>query len=116
MSLQEKPVLVLVESPFAGDIERNIKYARECARDCFLRNEYPFLSHLLYTQQGILDDSVASERAMGINAGLEWGKCAKKTVVYQDLGISRGMQYGIDHAIANNREVEFRRLYDRERS
>jgi hypothetical protein len=61
---------VLIESPYAGDVERNEKYARACMRDCFERGEAPFASHLLYTQPGVLDDTLHHERALGIDAGL----------------------------------------------
>ena len=37
--------LVIVESPFAGDTERNIRYARACLADCLRRGEAPFASH-----------------------------------------------------------------------
>lgn len=69
-------VLVILESPFAGDIEKNLKYARKCMRDCFMRGELPFASHLLYTQDGILNDDLPKERMLGIDAGLCWGKFA----------------------------------------
>lgn len=85
---------VIIESPFAGDVKRNIEYARKCMQDSFNRGEFPFASHLLYTQ--CLDDTIPEQRALGINAGLEWGKHADKTVVYTDLGISKGMNYGIE--------------------
>lgn len=48
--------LVILETPFAGDIKKNIEYARACMKDCFKRGEFPFASHLLYTQEGILDE------------------------------------------------------------
>ena len=38
------------------------------------------------------------ERQLGIEAGFEWGKAAEKTVVYEDYGVSRGMQLGIEAA------------------
>lgn len=106
----KKIPLVIVESPFAGDVERNKKYARACMRDCLLKNEAPYASHLLYTQEGILDDLIESERTLGIEAGLAWGDLAEKTVVYTDLGISRGMEYGIARAKQNNRPVIYRTL------
>ena len=86
---------VILESPFAGDIEKNIKYARECVRDSLLRGEAPIASHLLYTQDGILDDRIPEERKWGIDAGLAWKSVAEKHVVYIDLGITPGMEYGI---------------------
>lgn len=103
---------VIIESPYAGDVERNIKYARACMKDCFERGEAPFASHLLYTQDGILDDTIPNERALGIDAGLLWGAMADKTVLYTDLGISKGMEYGIANAEKHNRLVEYRTLKD----
>ena len=49
--------LVYLESPYAGDVEKNIKYARLCMKDSLDRGEYPFASHLLYTQENILNDN-----------------------------------------------------------
>ena len=110
----DKEILVLVESPFAGkdeaELARNIRYARACLHDCLRRGEYPFASHLLYTQTGILKDGVPEERKRGIQAGLAWGRCAKKTVVYTDLGVTKGMTLGIARAQEAKRPVEFRTL------
>ena len=102
--------LVILESPYAGDIERNVRYARACLRDCLTREEAPIASHLLYTQEGVLDDDDPYERNMGIEAGLAWTKVAEKTVVYMDLGISRGMQGAIDRAQEENRPLDYRSL------
>jgi len=101
---------VILESPFAGEVEQSVAYARACLRDCLLRGEAPVASHLLYTQPGVLRDEVPEERALGIEAGLAWGKEAEATVVYTDRGISRGMQFGIDRAHREGRPVEFRTL------
>lgn len=102
--------LVIVESPYAGDIERNTEYARACLRDCLQRGEAPYASHLLYTQPGVLDDLVPAERAHGIAAGLAWGLKADATVIYHDLGISRGMGQGLIAALDAGRPVEWRSL------
>ena len=101
---------VIIESPYAGDIERNIAYARMCMNDSFKRGEAPFASHLLYTQDGILNDAVKHERDLGIDAGLEWGKLAELTAAYIDYGITSGMQYGIENAYSHDRVVEFRKI------
>jgi hypothetical protein len=90
--------LVILESPFAGDIPRNKAYARVCLRDSLLRSESPIASHLLYTQPGILDDTIPDEREWGINAGLEWYTVASACIVCVDLGISRGMLLGMERA------------------
>lgn len=100
--------LVILESPFAGDIEENIKYARECVRDSLSRGEAPIASHLLYTQEGILDDNIPEERQWGIDAGLAWKVVADKSVVYADRGISKGMEYGMKLAKEQGLEVEVR--------
>jgi len=102
--------LVILESPYAGDVKKNLEYARKCMRDCFMRGEFPFASHLLYTQDGILDDTIPEERKLGIEAGLTWGGNASKTIVYTDLGITKGMKQGIDRAKKEGRKVEMREL------
>jgi hypothetical protein len=102
--------LVIVESPYAGDVEANVLYARACVRDSLERGEAPIASHLLYTQPGVLDDHVPHERQWGIDAGLAWRKVADATVVYQDRGVTTGMQYGIDAARAAGVPVEYRNL------
>jgi len=102
--------LVFIESPYEGDVERNIAYARACIMDSLSKGEAPIASHLLYTQPGMLRDEVLNERRLGIAAGLEWATVAEATIVYTDLGISRGMEYGIDHADQCGRPVEYRTI------
>lgn len=106
-----RPPLVLIESPYKGDVLRNKHYARLAMRDAFLRGEYPFASHLLYTQPNVLEDSILTERMLGIEAGLAWGAHAQVTVVYTDYGITGGMQQGIDRAHELGRPVVVRNLW-----
>jgi hypothetical protein len=101
---------VILESPYQGNAERNLAYCRAAMRDCLLRGEAPYASHALYTQPGVLDDNAPAERALGIEAGLSWGQGADATVVYADLGISVGMELGIQRARAEGRPVELRFL------
>lgn len=101
---------VILESPYAGDIELNVRYARACLRDSLLRKEAPIASHLLYTQPGVLNDEVPEERAHGIDAGLTWRTVAEASVVYQDLGVTKGMHYGIAAARSAGIPVEYRNL------
>lgn len=93
--------LVIIESPYAGNIERNVGYARLAMRDSLRRGEAPIASHLLYTQPGILRDDVPAERQRGIDAGLAWRRVADMTAFYVDLGWSPGM-------------IAARELYERE--
>jgi hypothetical protein len=102
--------LVILESPYAGDVEANEAYARLCVRDSLSRGEAPIASHLLYTQPGILDDTNPKERQWGIDAGLAWGIVADATVVYTDIGMSTGMKHGISDAELSLRPVEYRSI------
>lgn len=101
---------VVIESPFAGDVELNVQYTKECVMDCLKRGEAPYASHLFFTQEGILDDDVPEERALGIEAGLIWAQAAECSVVYTDLGTSSGMEGGIARAKKDGRPVEYRQL------
>lgn len=90
-----KPI-VIIESPYAGEVGRNERYARACMRDSLLRGEAPYASHLLYTQPGVLRDDVPEERELGIESGFEFRRVAEVIAVYTDLGISPGMQRAIN--------------------
>jgi hypothetical protein len=103
-------IIVVVESPFMGKgrtwLTRrwsgwlNKRYARAAVRDCILRGEAPFASHLLYTQPGILRDEDPLERRLGIDVGHEFMRFAGRVVVYTDRGVSRGMEEGMVRARA----------------
>ena len=105
---------VIIESPYAGDIERNINYARMCVKDSLKRGEAPIASHLLYTQDGILDDTIPEQRRNGIEAGLAWVPVADIHAFYVDLGVSDGMHYAIDRAKANGWNYEMRQLFPKQ--
>lgn len=98
---------VIVESPFHGDF-KNVKYARECVRDCISRGESPFASHLLYTQKGLLDDKNPTERKRGIDAAIGWLEVADFVAVYMDLGVTPGMVVGITRAARLDKPIRLR--------
>lgn len=100
--------LVIIESPYSGDVERNTEYARACLLDSLRRGEAPIASHLLHTQ--VLDDMRPDQRELGIEAGLAWYRVAEKCVVYEDFGMSRGMAEGTKRARSHGVPVEYRRL------
>jgi hypothetical protein len=97
-----------LESPYAGDVERNMKYARMALLDSLNRGEAPIASHLLYTQ--VLNDNNPDERKQGIEAGLEWKEVAEGAVFYIDLGMSRGMVSAAKQYIEHQIPVEFREI------
>ena len=99
---------VVVESPLAGNFRRNIRYAQLCLLDCLRRGEAPFASHLLYPQ--VLDDRMGGERLAGIEAGFAWVDFADVCAVYEDFGVSSGMERGVARAESVGITVERRRL------
>ena len=101
---------VVIESPYAGNVEQNVKYARACLRDALKRGEAPLASHLLYTQEGVLDDNLLDERALGISAGFEWLESAELQVFYTDYGWSPGMLLAKEDGIKKGTPQELRSI------
>src|SRR5271154_6524979 len=103
---------VVIEAPYADDtaagIGENLTFARSCIRDSLLRGEAPIAFHLVYPL--VFDDSIQTERTMSIRANLAWAAVADLVAVYEDHGISPGMQIAIDDAVAAGRQVQYRKL------
>lgn len=100
--------LVILESPYSGDVERNLRYARRAVADSLEQGEAPIASHLLYTQPGILDDLDPAQRELGIAAGLAWQRVAEGAVFYVDHGVSRGMLAALPMYRIRKIPIEFR--------
>ncbi len=90
--------LVIIESPYQGDLERNRIYLDRCIRDCLARGESPYASHRMLTSA--LDDAKREEREAGIMAGFAWRRVAEATVIFADYGVSNGMLAGLEDAVA----------------
>jgi hypothetical protein len=101
---------IIIESPYAGDIEKNVEYARKCIKDSLSKNEAPLASHLLYTQPGILNDRIPHERKKGIEAGYAYYDIVDYIVFYTDLGISSGMEKALERANEMSVKIKFRKL------
>lgn len=99
---------VVIESPYAGDIERNMQYLDRCMEDCIWRGESPYASHFIIPR--FLDDADPPSRLFGLEAGHAWGLVADYIAVYTDLGISEGMQAAITHYTAHNKTIVYRSL------
>ena len=99
---------VALESPYADDISTNVKYARECMVESISRGEAPLPSHLLYTQDGVLDDDDPMSRTVGISAGFAWNKKADYAVFYCDLGWSDGMKSALKNFMALGKPIVVR--------
>ena len=109
--------LVVIESPYKGDVARNTLYLRHCIRDCINREESPYASHRMLTDA--LDDNDPLERAIGIAAGLAWRSAMFNfegsmhrvfPIFYIDLGWSDGMTYARKQYDADRITYEERKL------
>ena len=60
--------LVYIASPYSGDVERNVAFAKAACRYAMNQGVTPIASHLLYPQ--MLDDGVPEERKLGTDMGL----------------------------------------------
>ena len=105
-------VPVILESPYRGGDPKYKRYLERCIADSIARGEAPFASHKMYTEA--LDDAVREQRELGMALGFVWRRSARRTVVYEDYGVSPGMQEGIDDATAIGQEVERRLIGWRE--
>lgn len=92
---------VIIESPYAGDVERNKRYLQACIRDCLARGETPYASHQILTDA--LDDADPEQRVRGIEAGYGWWDAAEAVVFYVDLGLSDGMRRALGRAVASGK-------------
>ena len=111
------PIPVMLESPYSGDIELNVFYARLCLQDSCERGEAPFPTHLVYTQipsGTYVSDDDAARRVMsrehGLQRGFVWRNLCKRTVFYVDEGMSSGMLRAEAEAIRGGHVVERRLL------
>ena len=101
-------VPVMVESPFAGDVLLNVKYAQLCMIDSLNRCEAPALTHLLYTQ--VLEDDSPVQREIGMECHSTWIEKVDIVAIYMDLGLTRGMRQAIEKA-SGKRRTTFRYLF-----
>jgi hypothetical protein len=100
--------LVYVASPFAGDVEANIRRAREHCRFAVMQGCIPLAPHLLYPQ--FMDDTDPAQRELGLFfASVLLGKCAELWV-FGDTS-SPGMRLEI--AKATKRGIPIRYFTDR---
>lgn len=88
--------IVIVESPYAGNVDRNQVYVCQACANCLGRQEVPYASHLFFPQ--FLDDLAPAEREMGMTAGYAFWRAASKIVFYTDRGWSGGMKRAFDRA------------------
>ena len=81
--------LVSLQSPYAGDINRNTEYAWRALHHSLMLGEAPFASHLLYGL--LLDDDNPHERKIGLTCDHAFLAKCDLVAFYRDYGFSPGM-------------------------
>ena len=120
-----KMSIVILESPYSGDIQKNVAYAQRAMNDARERGEIVIMPHLLWTQHYLSplhfvcdwDDKYEVK-----NGGREESlkqihllrKMADKVIFYTDYGISSGMQDGLDQCKSENIPFEERLIKNTE--
>lgn len=104
---------VILESPYQSDdadiLFRNKGYLLDCLKNCVSKKESPYASHKIFPD--FMNETI--DREVGIAAGQAWYAHAAYMVVYDDYGITPGMQAGIDYfsSIKSGAKIEYRKLY-----
>lgn len=88
--------LVYICSPYRGEVERNLQYARELTRIALDNDFAPITPHLYLTQA--VNDEVSEEREKGMMAGKELLKNCKYILIGGKYGLSEGMLEEIELA------------------
>lgn len=99
---------IMIESPYAGEVQRNYEYAKRALKDSLNRGESPFASHLLYPI--VLKDTILTERERGLAAAMEWLDVCDGVAVYQDYGVSPGMRRAMRRAKAKEKMIVYRKI------
>jgi len=113
--------LVYIESPYAEtearSVEDHVEYAKLCMLDCLRRGEHPFSSNLLFPQvpEDLEPELSKEDKRTCMKAGMHWAEYADLRVIYTDMGISKGMEWGIAKAGALGQKIEYRKLGEKEK-
>lgn len=102
MGISEYRPLVYICSPFSGDIEGNIKKAREYSRFAVAQGAIPLAPHLLLPQ--FMSEQTERELAMFMDMVL-LGRCEEIWVFGKQ--ISNGMAAEIEKAKQNNMKIRY---------
>jgi len=100
---------IYVCSPYAGDIETNVRNAHRYCRFVAECGNNPVASHLLYPQ--FLNDDLLSERQLGLELGLDLLRVCDELWCFGDR-ISEGMKAEIAKAEEWGIVVRYSREFD----
>lgn len=97
--------IIFVSSPYAGDVEKNIEFAKQACHYVIAEGNAFFCPHLLYPQ--VLDDNNPEERKQGIEMGKQLLLTCDELWAFGDR-ISHGMFEEIEYARQN--EIPVKRI------
>lgn len=102
---------VYICSPYSGDVEANVKLAREFSAYALGFNVMPIAPHLLFPQ--FMDDKVPSEREKAMNFNRQiFDRCSELWVLLGERGISRGMEVEIGWAEREGKAIRYFSVID----
>jgi hypothetical protein len=90
---------IAIESPYAGNIEQNVAFAKNVCRYVTHDGKSPYAMHLMFPQ--FLNESKQEERELGIECGLSWVDAAEEVwfCLSDHPSISGGMRIALDHLL-----------------
>jgi len=86
--------IIFVESPYSGDVTRNLKYARRAMEHVIKSGHIPIVTHLLWTQ--VMDDTDPTQRALALKMCEALRFVCDEVWFFNDYGISDGMERAKD--------------------
>jgi ABC-type uncharacterized transport system ATPase subunit len=98
--------LVVLESPYSGDVKGNVRYAQKCMNILRAEGHAVFVPHLLWTQHELCPEHFVSDydekyTVIGRDAAIECIKRVRQeadlVVFFVDRGWSSGMKAGLQH-------------------
>ncbi len=108
-----------LETPYSGDVDRNLRYLMLCGFESFQRGAMPVATHSFMTAHPAALHFFVSDyakewdvfsREEAIERGTVLRRRCDRTVFYVDLGMSRGMTAAMQYCKANNLPFEVRKL------
>lgn len=88
--------LVYIASPYAGDVKRNLAFAKAAGLLAVKEGCTPIMTHLMYP--AILNDDDPDERALGMLMDMSLVALCDELWCFDANGVSRGMQEEIAYA------------------
>lgn len=96
--------VVYIASPYRGNVEENVKFARECCRKVVEEGNVPIAPHLLFPQ--FMSDDTERDKAIAMNKELI-ARCDELWACGWE--ISPGMKAEIEEAFRLHKPI-FRRM------